>query len=154
MSDTQYVTLVAQGGTPVRLANQHGTPYPTTGNGSLVFGTGPAITDPVITGGTITDATIINPTLSIDNFSSKQITLTDQYPGVTFIANTALANQKVWNLFGGPVNGGAFFVQAVQDNFTTIQSEWRFDRLTGGLTAGSETTIPAGGSQDLGYLFT
>lgn len=50
MSNQQYVTLVAQGGTPVRLADQYGAPYPTTGHGSLVFNIGP----------TISDATLIN----------------------------------------------------------------------------------------------
>lgn len=52
----EYVTLVAQGGTPVRLANQFGTPYPTTGHGSLVFSDDPTLNrpvliDPIINGG-------------------------------------------------------------------------------------------------------
>jgi len=46
-----YVTLVAQGGTPVRLADQTGAPYPTTGAGALVFNQSP----------TITGANLINP---------------------------------------------------------------------------------------------
>ena len=46
----QYVTLVAQGGTPVRLANQQGAPYPTTGTGALVFATSPEFINPIITG--------------------------------------------------------------------------------------------------------
>ena len=34
----QYVTLVAQGGTPVTLCDAFGNPYPTTGYGALVRG--------------------------------------------------------------------------------------------------------------------
>src|SRR5690242_18159436 len=41
MPDVQYVTLVAQGGTPVRLADQTGAPFPTTGTGALVFANAP-----------------------------------------------------------------------------------------------------------------
>lgn len=47
---TQFVTLVPQGGTPVRLADQRGTPYPTTGYGALVFGNGPQLNNVVISG--------------------------------------------------------------------------------------------------------
>lgn len=45
MTDQQYVSLVAQGGTPVRLADQRGAPYPTTGSGALVFANGPTLTN-------------------------------------------------------------------------------------------------------------
>jgi len=34
----QFVSLVTEGGTPVRLANSRGVPYPTTGYGEIVFG--------------------------------------------------------------------------------------------------------------------
>lgn len=40
MTDQQYVSLVAQGGTPVRLVDQRNAPYPTTGSGALVFQNG------------------------------------------------------------------------------------------------------------------
>ena len=39
----QFVTMVASGGTPVRLADQTGAPLPTTGQGALVFGTNPVL---------------------------------------------------------------------------------------------------------------
>lgn len=45
-----YVTLVTAGGTPVRLANQNGTPYATTGTGSLVFASGATLTNPILNG--------------------------------------------------------------------------------------------------------
>lgn len=45
-----YVTLVAYGGTPVRLANQQGAPVPTTGTGALVFADGATLTNPTING--------------------------------------------------------------------------------------------------------
>ncbi len=53
-----YVTLVAAGGTPVRLADQKGTPYPTTGAGAIVFADAPTIdgatlNSPVIISGDI-----------------------------------------------------------------------------------------------------
>jgi len=51
---TEYVTLVPQGGQPVRLGNQTGAPWPTTGSGSLVFSDSP----------TLTNATLINPTIT------------------------------------------------------------------------------------------
>ena len=40
---TEYVTLVPQGGQPVRLGNQVGAPWPTTGTGALVFADGPTL---------------------------------------------------------------------------------------------------------------
>lgn len=52
-SPQQYVTLVGSGGTPVRLADQKGRPYPTTGEGALVFSENP----------TIRNATLITPTI-------------------------------------------------------------------------------------------
>lgn len=50
ISNFQYVTLVTQGGTPVRLADQYGANLPTTGNGSLVFSNGAVLTNVTITG--------------------------------------------------------------------------------------------------------
>jgi len=50
MPEYQYVTLVAQGGTPIRLANQSGAPFPTTGQGALVFANGPTLTNPILNG--------------------------------------------------------------------------------------------------------
>lgn len=46
----QYVTLVVAGGTPVRLANQQGAPYPTTGTGSIVFADGATLNNPTLNG--------------------------------------------------------------------------------------------------------
>jgi hypothetical protein len=50
ISNFQYVTLVTQGGTPVRLADQYGANLPTTGSGSLVFSNGAVLTNVTITG--------------------------------------------------------------------------------------------------------
>ena len=44
----QYVSLVANGGTPVQLVDQRGAPFPTTGEGALVFGTAPTLVNPNI----------------------------------------------------------------------------------------------------------
>ena len=53
---TEYVTLVSRGGTPIRLANAFGVPYPTSGSGSLVFSDSATFTNPVF----------VNPTYSGD----------------------------------------------------------------------------------------
>lgn len=50
MPDTLYTTLVTQGGTPIRIADQRGAPYPTTGYGSLVFNNGPTLYNPTLVG--------------------------------------------------------------------------------------------------------
>src|SRR5580765_4577332 len=50
----QYVTLVSGGGTPVRLADQRGAPYPTTGTGALVFSDQPTLTGTVTINGDLT----------------------------------------------------------------------------------------------------
>ena len=53
MADYQYVTLVVAGGTPVRIADQRGAPYATTGQGALVFADGPTLTNAVIDGAVV-----------------------------------------------------------------------------------------------------
>lgn len=50
MANFQYVTLVAAGGVPIRLADQNGAPYPTTGQGALVFANGPVLTNAQLNG--------------------------------------------------------------------------------------------------------
>lgn len=50
MPDTLYTTIVTQGGTPIRIADQRGAPYPTTGYGSLVFNNSPTLYNPVLVG--------------------------------------------------------------------------------------------------------
>ena len=47
---TEYVTLVRRGGTPIRLANAFGVPYPTSGTGSLVFSDSPTLVNPTLSG--------------------------------------------------------------------------------------------------------
>jgi len=60
---TTYVTLVGFGGTPVRLADQTGAPYPTTGSGALVFANGAVLTNVQITGQVIPTPTALGPGL-------------------------------------------------------------------------------------------
>lgn len=60
MSNPQYVSLVPSGGVPVRLAQQNGAPYPTTGTGSLVFSNGPVLTNAVLNGFTLNAPIIAN----------------------------------------------------------------------------------------------
>jgi hypothetical protein len=58
---TTYVTLVGFGGTPVRLADQTGAPFPTTGTGALVFANGATLTNVTITGQVIPTPTALGP---------------------------------------------------------------------------------------------
>src|SRR5580765_2783281 len=105
----QYVTLVVQGGTPVRLADQIGAPYPTTGQGALVFANGPNIqnltlTNPVFAGGvTATTGTFsgdITTTAGAINFlgvttgSGDQLVITSD-PPITALAVGAIYSVKV-----------------------------------------------------------
>ena len=46
MPPFQYVTIVAEGGTTIRIANQDGTPVATTGVGALVFNKSPRFDNP------------------------------------------------------------------------------------------------------------
>jgi hypothetical protein len=64
MSNTQFVTLVAQGGTPFRICNVDGSPLPTTGSGSLVFANG----------GTLTNVTLVAPTITMLSLGGPTIT--------------------------------------------------------------------------------
>lgn len=64
ITNQQYVTLVAQGGTPVRLADQYGAPYATTGHGALVFNNGPTLLNVNIEGATFSDVVIDDVTLT------------------------------------------------------------------------------------------
>ena len=67
---TEYVTLVPQGGQPVRLGNQTGAPWPTTGTGSLVFSDGATLTDVTLTDVTYTGGAAIIGNLSVSGTST------------------------------------------------------------------------------------
>lgn len=47
-SNYQYVTIVTSGGTPIRVCNRDGSPYPTTGHGALVFNDGARLLHPTL----------------------------------------------------------------------------------------------------------
>ena len=84
----QSVTIVAQGGTPVHLANQRGAPYPTTGEGALVFSSGATFTNPIF----------VNPTASGNFAISGSLTVgtTLAVAGATTLAAlTAASINKV-----------------------------------------------------------
>jgi len=71
-SPNQYVTLVSGGGTPVRLSDQRGSPYPTTGNGALVFSNNPTISNPQYTGVYLFDkGTAIDPIIAFAPVTDK-----------------------------------------------------------------------------------
>lgn len=64
-----YVTLVAAGGTPVRICNSDGAPYPTTGNGALVFSNGATLTNVTI------DSLVFPDTIGLGNGSVAEPSL-------------------------------------------------------------------------------
>jgi len=66
---TEYVTLVPQGGQPVRLADQVGAPWPTTGTGSLVFSSGATLLNPVLTNPTFDNPTFTGNYVVTGSFS-------------------------------------------------------------------------------------
>ena len=77
---TEYVTLVRRGGTPIRLADAFGAPYPTSGSGSLVFSDS----------ATFTNCTFANPTF-LDPIFTGNYTITGNLTvGGTLILGTAL----------------------------------------------------------------
>lgn len=66
MSEIQYVTLVAAGGTPIRLSNQTGAPYPTTGSGALVFASSPELNSPILNSPTWVGPETIDGDFTVD----------------------------------------------------------------------------------------
>lgn len=75
----QYVTLVTSGGTPVRIANQRGTPIPTTGTGALVFANEPVLNNPTLVGVTYEGPQTIDGDLIVtdDLTVGDNLTVTD-----------------------------------------------------------------------------
>jgi len=94
MPETQYVTLVTTGGTPVRLATQTGAPYPTTGAGSLVFSNEPTITNPTFVGATWEGPQTILGDLTIDGdlTVNDDLLLAGSTSGTTTVRATAVAS--------------------------------------------------------------
>ena len=88
---TEYVTLVPQGGQPVRLGNQVGAPWPTTGTGSLVFAEGATLTNVTLTGVT---GTLAQTARLQTATASSAATVIDWRLGtyciITLAANTAI----------------------------------------------------------------
>lgn len=83
---TQYVTLITTGGTPIRLADQYGAPYPTTGSGALVFAVNAQLVNPEIT-----SPTWIGPSI----FDSGGITIEGSTSGSTNLRAQAVASGVV-----------------------------------------------------------
>src|SRR5690348_1232133 len=74
-SPQQIVTLVGSGGTPVLLANAKGRPYPTTGEGALVFSDNPTITNATLINPTI-DGAVVIPNITVDTIADlSQLTV-------------------------------------------------------------------------------
>lgn len=97
----EYVTLVAQGGTPVRLADQTGAPYPTTGSGALVFNHRPVIYD----------ATLINPV--IDTTGDREVVLVPIFSAIQDIVYATLPPTSILTAgyWVGGDEGGAIYIR-------------------------------------------
>lgn len=106
MSGVEYVTLVAQGGTPVRLANQIGAPYPTTGTGALVFNRNP----------TIYGATLIDPTIEGAAFSPLVVETMENLRDVTSLPSTVF----VQGFYAANDGGGGQFIWDADSTATII----------------------------------
>lgn len=100
MSAVQYITLVASGGTPVRLATQSGAAYPTTGAGSIVFANSPVLINPTLQGVTwegpqtvAGDVTITGDlTVDEDLHLTQDIILSGSLSGTTTLRASAAAS--------------------------------------------------------------
>ena len=93
---TEYVTLVPQGGQPVRLGNQTGAPWPTTGTGSLVFSDGATLTNVVFDGVSYTGPTTLS-TLTVTGLSTLADVLGASFNRVVITAPATTATLTLAN---------------------------------------------------------
>lgn len=141
----QYVTLVAQGGTPVRLANALGAPYPTTGTGSLVFSNGAVLTNPTINGYTpelplaLPNGSLSSPPIYWGT-SDRGIYSTGSTNLRLVAQGTVLADFTAGNL---TMVGNVAAVNVNASGGLTVGST---ASVTGALTLGVDLTVPNGGT--------
>jgi len=86
----EYVTLVTRGGTPVRVANAFGVPYPTSGSGSLVFSDS----------ATFTNCTFVNPTFVDPTYEGDYT-----FAGTLTVGTLVLSNTLAVSYGGTGVTG-------------------------------------------------
>lgn len=126
MATQQYVTLVAQGGTPVRLANQYGAPYPTTGYGALVFNQSPSIYNPVLYNPSFVDFSFGIRTSVVSYYVSNSGS--DGNPGTA--EEPVLTTQKALDLcaaYAGASQGPFNIIYAPNDTYlipATLTYNW------------------------------
>lgn len=121
----EYVTLVTRGGTPVRLANAFGVPYPTSGSGSLVFSDSATFTNPIF----------VNPTYTGDYTFADNLTV----GGNATVAGTS-------NVAGAQTVGGALTVtgvvttatNAIIGGYVTVAGN---ATITGSASVGTSLTV-------------
>ena len=156
----EYVTLVTRGGTPVRVANAFGVPYPTSGSGSLVFSdsatftnctfVNPTFVDPTYEGdytfagnltvGSINDVIVTSPattaTLTLANNSTFQTI------GAYTLALTAVGNTSVTL----PTSGTLAVVSSVTSktaNYQILAADSPTDFDNNGAAGNITLTLPA-----------
>jgi hypothetical protein len=124
MPTYQYVTLVPAGGTPVRLANQEGAPFPTTGTGALVFANSPRLINPILEGVTYSggvgfgNGTLAAPAIYFGS--------TDRGFFSTGVSNLSAAAQNVllWAADGGDFSPGRnLLLRGATSGQTTVMAE-------------------------------
>ena len=125
---TEYVTLVRRGGTPIRLADAFGAPYPTSGSGSLVFSDS----------ATFTNCTFANPTF-LDPIFIGNYTITGNLTvGGTLILGTALPVTS-----GGTGVTGFGAVTSKTASYTVLAADSYKDFDNNGAAGSVTFTLPA-----------
>lgn len=76
----QYVTIVAYGGTPVRICNSRGGPLATTGSGALVFNNGPTLDNPILNNPTYSGNLAITGNLTVSGTITGQVSMASVFP--------------------------------------------------------------------------
>lgn len=76
----QYVTIVAYGGTPVRICNSRGGPLATTGTGALVFNNGPTLDNPVLNNPTYDGDLTVTGDLTVEGSIFGTLSAADIFP--------------------------------------------------------------------------
>lgn len=153
----QYVTLVAAGGTPVRICNRDGSPLATTGSGALVFNTGASLVRPVIDNPTWIGPQTINGDFTVDGDAVVNGSLTVEgsfsFPGDLVVGGTVSSAAQILrgSSFGSTrmeAAAGASGVITVPSATDTLVGRATTDTLTNKSMDGNNNTftnLPAAG---------
>lgn len=93
MAAQQYVTLVAFGGTPIRICDVNGNGYPTTGQGSLVFSAGATLVNPTFNSATWLGPQTIEGDFTVEGhiYAETDVVLSGATSGTTTLVASSVA---------------------------------------------------------------